>query len=359
MPALPHLNNIGVTMNQPRLLLLCVLSMLLIANPSFANVPPVAVLTVSPSFGSSPLEVIFDASGSYDPDGMMLQFEWDLDGDGVYTLNSGTFPYVYAYFDIDGNATINASVRITDAFGSTATAFTILSIGEEEDRYAVVTTDAPNGEEYSGTLADNTQDNQSSTTTVINRDQNDDFDAYANDSMSDGDWLHSCYAPIPNRSKGARVYQSVDIAKMADEVLRLCNIERASAGLKPLKWGFHLELLAQAHARDMALRGYFDHTNLYGMSPGDRFDVVQPPKWSAYAENIAAGNQTAAEVVDSWMNSTGHRANILNPDVDYLGVGCYYLVNDPQYFGFYWVQFFATFFKDPSGHDWLDPNEIS
>ena len=94
------------------------------------------------------------------------------------------------------------------------------------------------------------------------------------------------------------------------------------------------------------------------MTPSDRLNAISPPRWSYSAENIAAGNQTAQEVMDGWMNSPGHRANILSPDASFIGVGCYYLANDPQYYGYYWVQVFPSFFNDPSGNDWLDPNEV-
>jgi uncharacterized protein YkwD len=103
-----------------------------------------------------------------------------------------------------------------------------------------------------------------------------------------------------------------------DQVLALVNAERAAAGCGPVSADGGLASVARAHSADMRDRGFFDHVNPDGLDPFDRADRGGV---SARAENIAWGQQDAAEVMDSWMNSAGHRANILNCGLTRLGVG--------------------------------------
>ncbi|MBO2452254.1 hypothetical protein J4573_34550 [Actinomadura barringtoniae] len=102
-------------------------------------------------------------------------------------------------------------------------------------------------------------------------------------------------------------------------VADLTNQERAKAGCKPLKIDQRLVKAARAHSVDMALHDYFDHTSLNGDSPWKRMEDAGYP--SPGAENIAKGYATAADVVDGWMKSPGHRANILNCELRAIGVG--------------------------------------
>jgi uncharacterized repeat protein (TIGR02543 family) len=113
-----------------------------------------------------------------------------------------------------------------------------------------------------------------------------------------------------------------DAAAFEREVLRLVNIERANHGLNPLQWDYALAAIARAHSIDMVHRGFFSHNCLGGLSPFDRMRSAGISYRSA-AENLAAGQRTPKEVVDGWMNSPGHRANILNPNLTHLGVGFY------------------------------------
>jgi uncharacterized protein YkwD len=102
------------------------------------------------------------------------------------------------------------------------------------------------------------------------------------------------------------------------QVLALVNAERAAAGCGALSADGGLASVARAHSEDMRDRGYFDHVNLDGLDPFDRADRAGV---SARAENIAWGQRDAAEVMESWMTSAGHRANILNCSLTRLGVG--------------------------------------
>lgn len=111
-------------------------------------------------------------------------------------------------------------------------------------------------------------------------------------------------------------------ANYAYEVFELTNAEREKAGLSPFEWSDALADVATAHSKDMYDRGFFSHVNLDGLSPFDRMHNAGI-HFSAAAENIASGYRTPAEVVAGWMDSPGHRANILNPDLHKLGVGYY------------------------------------
>ena len=125
----------------------------------------------------------------------------------------------------------------------------------------------------------------------------------------------------------------------------------------------HLELVAQAHSRDMALRSFFDHPNPYGMQAVDRVNAVTPPFWTAVAENIAAGLSaspldTPADTMARWIASPGHDANISDPNLTHIGIGAYYRTGDTQGLYAYFTQVFARWSEDPSAHDWLEPAEV-
>ncbi|MFI8371523.1 CAP domain-containing protein [Streptomyces sp. NPDC085466] len=121
----------------------------------------------------------------------------------------------------------------------------------------------------------------------------------------------------------------------ADQVISLVNAERAKAGCGPLTANATLARSAQGHSADMAARDFFDHTNPDGDGPGERVTAAGYP-WSTYGENIAMGQTTAEQVMEGWMNSPGHRANILNCDFKEIGVGVH---TDG---GPYWTQVFGA-----------------
>ncbi|MFF5961032.1 CAP domain-containing protein [Streptomyces luteogriseus] len=105
----------------------------------------------------------------------------------------------------------------------------------------------------------------------------------------------------------------------AAQVLSLVNEERAKVGCSPVAAGSALTALAQSYSEDMAARGFFDHTDPDGRTPWDRAEKAGISNLGG--ENIARGQADAAAVMDAWMNSPGHRANILNCDFKTLGVG--------------------------------------
>jgi uncharacterized protein YkwD len=127
-------------------------------------------------------------------------------------------------------------------------------------------------------------------------------------------------APTPAPSAAAAPAPAPPAADSSTEgqVLALVNAERAANGCGAVVADQGLAAVARAHSADMRDRGYFDHTNPSGLDPFDRADAAGV---DARAENIAMGQRDAADVMDSWMNSSGHRANILNCKLTKLGVG--------------------------------------
>jgi uncharacterized protein YkwD len=119
----------------------------------------------------------------------------------------------------------------------------------------------------------------------------------------------------------------------ADRVLALVNAERAAAGCGALSADGSLAGVARAHSEDMRDRDFFDHVNPDGLDP---FDRAERAGTSARAENIAHGQQDPAAVMADWMDSSGHRKNILNCDLTRLGVGIASGSGGP-----WWTQVFA------------------
>lgn len=122
------------------------------------------------------------------------------------------------------------------------------------------------------------------------------------------------------------------------QVLALVNTERQNAGLSALSWNDDAAKVARAHSKDMSDRGFFDHTNPDGLSPFDRMKNAGI-SYRRAAENIAAGQSTPEAVMNGWMNSEGHRSNILNPDLKEIGVGYY---KGETGYRHYWTQVFIT-----------------
>ncbi len=145
----------------------------------------------------------------------------------------------------------------------------------------------------------------------------------------------------PNISNPELIYpgQRINIPTMdagvlnyENEVVRLVNQERAKNGLSPLKENWELSRVARIKSQDMKNNGYFSHTSpVYG-SP---FQMLKNfgISYRSAGENIAKGQQSPEAVVKAWMNSSGHRANILNSSFNTIGVGY-----EPS--GRYWTQMF-------------------
>ncbi|MFJ5063656.1 sigma-70 family RNA polymerase sigma factor [Streptomyces nigra] len=143
-------------------------------------------------------------------------------------------------------------------------------------------------------------------------------------------------APTRASRKAASAPQQEAPSGTVGQVVALVNKERAAAGCGPLAEDSLLDKSAQAHSADMAARDFFDHTNPDGADPGQRITAAGY-RWSTYGENIAMGQQTPEAVMESWMNSPGHRANILNCSFKDIGVGVHEGPGGP-----WWTQNFGA-----------------
>lgn len=121
------------------------------------------------------------------------------------------------------------------------------------------------------------------------------------------------------------------------EVVRLTNAERAKGGCRPLRHDARLRKAAYGHSADMAKNDYFEHDSQDGRDMVDRMRATGF-SGSAWAENIAMGQRSAAEVVKGWMNSDGHRQNIMNCSYTLIGVGAAKNAQGQ----IYWTQDFAA-----------------
>ncbi|HLR70429.1 MAG TPA: CAP domain-containing protein [Pseudogracilibacillus sp.] len=183
--------------------------------------------------------------------------------------------------------------------------------------------------------------------------------AYANDdktSKANQAWFSDCFNKIlgsidtedesndereqlEEKEKGENVKndeasESDQLDAFEREVVELTNEEREKHDLSPLQIDQDLSNVARKKSKDMAKEGYFDHESPTYGSP---FDMIKSYDIDYYAagENIAKGQQTPQEVVDAWMDSPGHRENILNDDFTHIGVG---FVED----GSHWTQMFIS-----------------
>ncbi|MGR9048296.1 CAP domain-containing protein [Halobacillus faecis] len=129
-----------------------------------------------------------------------------------------------------------------------------------------------------------------------------------------------------------------ELKEFEQEVVALVNKEREERGLEPLQTHNRLSALANVKSQDMADKRYFSHTSPTYGSPFDMMDEFDF-RYQAAGENIAAGQRTPEEVVEGWMNSDGHRANILHEDFTHIGVG--YMEGEGPYKR-YWTQLFMT-----------------
>lgn len=147
----------------------------------------------------------------------------------------------------------------------------------------------------------------------------------ANPQISNPDLIYPGQVlQIPRQSSAVSAYES--------EVIRLVNEIRRENGLQPLAANWELSRVARYKSQDMRDKGYFSHTSPTYGSP---FQMIKAfgLSYRTAGENIAMGYRTPQAVVDSWMNSSGHRANILNAGYTQIGVG--YVEQ-----GHYWTQMF-------------------
>lgn len=139
---------------------------------------------------------------------------------------------------------------------------------------------------------------------------------------------------VPNQSPEQSPDVNASVMAREARVVELTNIERRRYGLSDLQADPSLSNVAREKSNDMRRNNYFSHTSPTYGSP---FDMMRDMgvSYSVAGENIAVGQQTPEEVVQAWMNSAGHRENILRRDFTHIGVGY-----TPQ--GSYWTQMFIS-----------------
>ena len=139
--------------------------------------------------------------------------------------------------------------------------------------------------------------------------------------------------PDDNNNSGST---SESFSAYQKEVVDLVNIERAKAGLNPLTLDSSISNVATKKSQDMIDNNYFSHNSPTYGSP---FDMLKKfgISYKTAGENIAMGQKTPKEVVNAWMNSEGHRKNIMNPNFSKIGVG----VAQKSGGSIYWTQIFV------------------
>ncbi|MEO0406876.1 MAG: CAP domain-containing protein [Cyanobacteria bacterium P01_A01_bin.135] len=132
------------------------------------------------------------------------------------------------------------------------------------------------------------------------------------------------------------------LSPLLQGVLALTNNARRQLNLAPLRANTTLSQVAQQHSQNMATGDFFSHEDPSGRRPHERIAAANYG-FRSTAENIAAGFSTAERVFQAWMDSPSHRVNILNPNLQEIGLGYAYLANDTGSINYnhYWTQVFA------------------
>lgn len=165
--------------------------------------------------------------------------------------------------------------------------------------------------------------------------------------LSIGNGIAEQAAPAPQALASATCADSGTKA-FRQEVLKLTNNYRATGrncgstwypATKPVAWDTLLKRAANGHSRDMAKNNFFSHTGSDGSSMGDRITEAGY-RWSAAGENIAAGYSTVASVMEGWIKSPGHCANIMSSRYKDLGVAC--VPSNTSDYSSYWTMDLAA-----------------
>jgi uncharacterized protein YkwD/stress response protein SCP2 len=163
-------------------------------------------------------------------------------------------------------------------------------------------------------------------------------------TLHDAAFTHAGWAHVTGGPSGDTYWTALwavpltpdGLARTTAEVVDLTNRQRTRTGLPPLAVDTRLAAAAQAHSADMVDRDFYSHTDPDGGKPWDRAAAAGAGRRTV-GENIACGQRSPADVVEGWMNSPGHRANILKADFTHIGVG---LAGGGRA-GTYWTQLFG------------------
>jgi uncharacterized protein YkwD len=187
----------------------------------------------------------------------------------------------------------------------------------------------------SGTDSTPNDDTDNKPDSNINSTPNDDTSDQPNDNQNFN--LGATTQDTINKCMNDADKQMLTLVNNARAQTRSCGTESYQAAAA-LSWNCRLESAAHAHSASMAKNNYFSHTGKDGSSPGDRISNAGYA-WMTYGENIAAGYRDAESVMDGWLTSPGHCANLMNPKFKDIGVG---IVNGSGSYGIYWTQDFAA-----------------
>ncbi|MDD0974625.1 CAP domain-containing protein [Pseudomonas fontis] len=138
-----------------------------------------------------------------------------------------------------------------------------------------------------------------------------------------------------SQSEGQKLLEAINSARATP---RQCGGQPFGA-VTPLAWNVTLAGAAQDHSRSMANKNYFDHKDPDGSTPGDRAELAGY-SYQSIGENIAAGQDSVRKVVDGWLASPGHCANLMNPQFRELGAA--YAIDPKSDAGIYWTAMFGT-----------------
>ena len=149
---------------------------------------------------------------------------------------------------------------------------------------------------------------------------------------NNGDRVYACYLNI---ASGVSAHSEFSADELERQVIDLTNAFRAAYDRSPLRYDSAAATAARRHAEDMARNNYFSHTGLDGSSPSDRYRRAGGTGGAGENCYYASYSGSSFDVVDGWINSSGHRENMLR-DYAFMGAGYAY---DPSN-GYYWVQVF-------------------
>lgn len=184
-------------------------------------------------------------------------------------------------------------------------------------------------EYYSQNNNQNSNQNKPNNNNSVNDCTNDNTNNSTNDSTN----KPSTETPSnPNKPVEDENNSNSSVSSIEQEVVRLVNIERQKEGLSPLSIDTQLSKVARLKSEDMKNKGYFSHTS---PTYGTPFDMLKQfnISYKTAGENIAKGQKSAEAVVNAWMNSEGHRRNILSKSFTHIGVG---------HTSNYWTQLFIS-----------------
>ncbi|RSL35001.1 hypothetical protein D7Z54_03890 [Salibacterium salarium] len=277
---------------------------------------------------------------------VVLAFPAAVYGQDSYTINKGD-----TFSNISGNLNVSYSnvVQVIQDWENVDFFYPSQDIPEQEEQQN--NEEAPNesGEEASDEADTENGSNQSDAQEPTSEEQNtenvpneetaeepSEEEADVEETPAEGNTEEA--SEEPNAAQDNSSDNDVQSeSEFEQEVIQLTNQEREQAGLDPLQSYSELSDVARDKSKDMRDAGYFDHNSPNYGSPFDMMDSYGI-EYSGGGENIAAGQRSPEEVVEGWMNSQGHRENILNPDFTHIGVGH----AEGGSYGDYWTQMFVT-----------------